>query len=231
MRFIDHRALARHLCLAALVALAACSSGPAPQPAEAPGQSAESSAPIQLASILPPGPVTPNPYLRDSPRIGAAVREDFEQAANAMAAKRWPQAEQLLTRLSREQPRYSGIWLNLGLVYRATGETAKAEAAFRQALTVNRNNLDACNQLAILRREAGDFAGAEQLYRQALDIWPFHADSHRNLGILYDLYLGREAEALQHYEAYKSLTEGEDRELDSWIADLQRRLNTGQRGG
>jgi Flp pilus assembly protein TadD len=85
-------------------------------------------------------------------------------------------------------------------------------------------NLDAYNQLAILQREQGRFNEAEANYQKALTIWPFHAESHRNIGILYDLYLGKNAEALAHFEAYQQLRGDGDKQVTGWIADLQRRL-------
>ena len=78
--------------------------------------------------------------------------------------------------------------------------------------------------LAILKREAGDFAAAEDNYKKAISIWPWHPDSHKNLAILYDLYLGKSEQALAHYEAYQTLAGDSDKNIKSWIADLQRRL-------
>ena len=214
------------LCLALLVA--ACSSGP--KPAKPTGDD-EATAASRESSILPEGPVSPNPYLQDVPRLSSGLQQEFNLALAAMEQQRWAEAEQRLQRLSREHSRYSGLALNLGLVYRAQGDLAKAEQAFTEALSRNSKNLDAYNQLAILKREAGDFAAAEDLYRQALAVWPYHPESHRNLGILYDLYLGREAEALAHYRAYRQLLQEEDRQLESWIADLERRLGAQASGG
>src|SRR5690606_873070 len=110
-----------------------------------------------------------------------------------------------------------------------TGETEKAAQAFTQAIAANANNLDAYNQLGILKREAGDFTGAEEQYQQALAIWPFHPASHRNLGILYDLYMGRGEEALRHYQAYQQLLPEPDKVVNGWIVDLERRI--GASGG
>ena len=103
----------------------------------------------------------------------------------------------------------------------------KADQAFTRAIAVNANNLAAYNQLAIMKREAGQFSAAEALYQQALRVWPFHPESHKNLGILYDLYLGKGALALQHYQAYQQLLAEPDRQVNGWIIDLERRLAQG----
>ena len=100
----------------------------------------------------------------------------------------------------------------------------QAQQAFAQAIAANGKNLDAYNQLAVVKREQGDFAGAEGLYLQALEVWPQHAASHRNIGILYDLYLGQFDKALLHFESYQQLQQEPDRQIAGWIIDLKRRL-------
>lgn len=176
------------------------------------------------ASILPAGPVTPNPYLQNRPSVSRQVQQNFTDATRAMRNKQWAQAESLLQKVLAENNKLSGAYLNLGLVYHAQKENKRAEQAFNDAITANHTNLDAYNQLAILQREAGNFSGAENNYKKALSLWPFHAESHKNIAILYDLYMGKSAEALPHYEAYLQLLGGEDKQAISWIADLQRRL-------
>lgn len=175
-------------------------------------------------SVLPPGEPTPNPYLQNNPSVSRSVQQEFDTAVLAMEQKKWLQAERLWLNFTRVHPKLSGGQLNLGLVYRALKEPAKAELAFNAAIASNRNNLAAYNQLAILKRQAGEFMAAEALYLQALSVWPYHPESHKNIGILYDLYLGQEVQALAHYQAYQQLTGATDKQLTSWLADLQRRL-------
>lgn len=216
--------------LAALLVLTACSSGPkkadVPDAEQVP---ADATTGQPQSPLLPPGPPTPNPYLATKPSINRQAQQLFNDAIAAMAKKQWPQAENLLTRLTTQHPNLSGAHLNLGLVYEAKGELDKAEQAFNQAIATNANNLDAYNQLAILKREAGDFAAAEAQYQKALTVWPFHPASHRNLGILYDLYMGKSEQALQHYQAYQQLLPEPDKLVNGWIVDLERRL--GASGG
>lgn len=85
------------------------------------------------------------------------------------------------------------------------------------------------NEEAIALREQGDFAAAEQRYLRALSIAEEHAATHRNIGILYDLYVGDPDKALRHYKRYQSLTGDSDRAMAGWIADLQRRHSSTDR--
>lgn len=215
--------------LALLLVLTACSSGPKKADVPDAEQVATDATGQPQSPLLPPGPATPNPYLATKPSINRQAQQLFNDAIAAMAKKQWPQAENLLTRVTTQYPNLSGAYLNLGLVYQTKGELDKAEQALNQAVAANANNLDAYNQLGILKREAGDFAAAEEQYKKALAIWPFHPASHRNLGILYDLYMGKSEQALQHYQAYQQLLPEPDKLVNGWIVDLERRL--GASGG
>jgi tetratricopeptide (TPR) repeat protein len=180
------------------------------------------------SSVLPAGPATPNPYLQNPQKFSEQVEINFRAAVVAMQQKNWDFAESTLKQLAEKNPKLSGIHLNLGIVYRNKGNTEKAVEAFDRAIKANMKNVDAYNQLAVLKREAGDFAAAESLYQKALGIWPFYPEGHKNIAILYDLYLGKPEQALPHYQAYQQLLSAPDKQVDSWIADVQRRLNAGK---
>ncbi len=195
-----------------------------PQPREA-EPAPEESEPADNVNSQTDIAAAENPYLSSVPPAPKSAERLHREAISAMANKQWGTAEKLLQQLTADYPKLSGPYLNLGLVYRHTDRQPEAEQAIQKAIEVNANNLDAYNQLAILKREQGDFTAAESLYHQALAIWPQHADSHRNLGILYDLYMGQFDKALMHFETYQSLQPEPDPQLTGWIVDLKRRQN------
>ena len=187
-------------------------------------------------ALLPPGPITRNPYLAaPTPAITPEVRDAFNRAREQMSGQRWSEARQTLQALVAEAPRLSGPWLNLGIVWLQLDKPGRAREAFEQALAVNSLNTDAYNQLAALERRAGNFAKADTLYSEALTLWPYSADTHCNQGMLYDLYMGRWPEALAHYEACGYLREQQSGELDNtvngWIIDLKRRIAAREANG
>jgi Tfp pilus assembly protein PilF len=228
MKFINSLTQSRKIsftyCLTVLLILliSACSSSPEKKSKKS-GENEDQVMGAPGVSILPPGPATPNPYLQNPVNVSKAVASQFAAAQNAMRNQQWSQAEKLLLQIISDNDKLSGAHLNLANIYAAQKEKDKAETSYEMAIFANPNNIDAYNQFGIFKREQGDFVGAENLYKKAIGVWPFHAASHKNLAILYDLYLGKPAQALPHYEAYLQLV-GEDKQAASWIADLQRRL-------
>ncbi|MFC6924331.1 tetratricopeptide repeat protein [Microbulbifer taiwanensis] len=198
------------LLTAAISILAACSSTGTPD------QPVEGSGGERL--------VTANPYLAQAGRAPAAAREGMEIARQAFEAGDVATAEAELQKLTESWPKLSGPWFNLGIVQSRAGNTETAEQSLRQAIAVNDSNVFAWNQLAALLRDAGRFDEALQCYREALARWPDYGDAHRNLGILFDLYLQQPQKALQHYRAAQSLRQEPDKQLAGWIVDLERRL-------
>ena len=109
----------------------------------------------------------------------------------------------------------------------AEEQTERLQAAgqwFRQRMKRNSNNLISYNQYAIFLREQGRFSEAERTYLHAISVRDTDSTTHKNIGILYDVYLGDQAKALQHFNRYQVLTGGQDRMVKGWIADLQRQL-------
>ncbi len=201
--------------------VAACGGGvkeDAEQPEQAPAPvDGEESAEVPLVLI-------PNPYLLDPPSVSNRAKQEFARATAAMDAKQWKQAEGLLLLMTETYPKLSGPHVNLGICRYHQQNLEGAEAALNSARELNAANMDAYTWLGTLYREQGRFADAEQIYLAALEVWPHHPESHRNLGILYDLYMGRFEQALQHYKLLQQLSTEEDRQVKGWVMDLERRL-------
>lgn len=105
-----------------------------------------------------------------------------------------------------------------------TARLQDADQWFRQRMKRNSNNLINYNQYAIYLREQGRFSEAERTYLHAISVRDTDSTTHKNIGILYDIYLGDQTKALQHFNRYQVLTDGQDRKVKGWIADLERQL-------
>lgn len=166
----------------------------------------------------------PNPYLANKPSIPGRAKEEFARATAAMSAKEWKQADGMLRLMTETYPQLAGPWVNMGICEYHLEDLGTAEASLQKAIEINPTNMDAYTWLGFVYREQGKFVEAEKTYLAALQVWPHHADSHRNLGILYDLYMGRFEEALKHYKMLQRILPEEDRQVKGWILDLERRL-------
>jgi tetratricopeptide (TPR) repeat protein len=169
----------------------------------------------------------PNPYLAQPIKVPGAAQTMFRNALVSMQSEDWAAAEKQLLELSAAHPQLSGPQVNLGLVYWRQGKFKEAETAFNQALTLNSLNNDAYVQFGLFLREQGRFPEAEKIYLKAIEVWPHNLPAHRNLGILYDLYMGKFEAALEHYETVLKLSPEPNKEVEGWIADLKRRLAAG----
>jgi tetratricopeptide (TPR) repeat protein len=148
----------------------------------------------------------------------------FDDALAAIAANRLRDAEVLLTELTAREPNLSGPWVNLGMVQNELNDTVAAEASLKKAINANPANCVAYTELGLMARRAGDFLAAEANYLACLKHVPDFREAHLNLGILYELYLGRLPDALGSYQAYLTLVDGGDRRVAGWVTDLERRL-------
>src|SRR5579863_9685925 len=76
-------------------------------------------------------------------------------------------------------------WLVLGSQALETGDNARAEVAFRKALTVEPNSVEVLNDLGIALARQKNEPEAIEFYRRALRIQPGHVTTTKNLAIAY----------------------------------------------
>jgi len=158
------------------------------------------------------------------PEIRGNTASEFETAVVLIQEERFSDAEVLLLGITSEQPELAGPWINLGQVYVELEQPEEARRAFEAAVAANPYNCTAHIELGLLSRQNGDFEAAERHYLNCLERVPGNDAAHLNLGILYELYLGRLPEALANYRQYQALQNEEDRRVKGWVMDLERRL-------
>lgn len=90
-------------------------------------------------------------------------------------------------------PEFSHLWVNLGAIYRYTGQYAEAEQAYFRALDVDRGDRSAMNNLLVLYEAQGRYP--EQEY------WLDRLSHYRKLNPYYHAGLGDEAMAAGDWEA------------------------------
>lgn len=160
------------------------------------------------------------------PEVSSRVATRFEQGVALLQEGRFEEAEDLLLSITGEQPELAGPWINLGQVYVALDRPDDARRAFEAAVAANPHSCPAHNELGLLARVSGDFEAAERHYLNCIERVPDDRAAYLNLGILYELYLGRLSEALVSYRHYQSLRSEPDRRVEGWVVDLERRLGS-----
>jgi Flp pilus assembly protein TadD len=140
-----------------------------------------------------------------------------------MAAGEWNRAHGEVLHLLTSFPEYAPGYLDLGIISESVDRRDDAREAYLTALKLAPDSISTLNRLALLSRRQGEFSTAERYYLRALDVNFQHAVTHRNLGILYDLYLGNVASAIKHYEICLENMSVDDPQLNFWITDLRRR--------
>lgn len=148
-------------------------------------------------------------------------------AYELMREKEFAEAEKLLLTFREQTPDDALVHTNLGIVYAHMSRLDDSAEALQRALELDPKDAVAYNELGITHRRAGRFAEAQEAYRAALEVRPDYANAHYNLGVLLDLYLLEREQALVHYERYLELDDPENKQVQAWVKDLQRRTGKG----
>ena len=162
------------------------------------------------------------------PEIPAEAMTMYEQAVAVMASGDFLDAELRLKEFVLRYPRYPGAYVNLAIIHLQDEDTDAARSAIDAALMIDPDYPPALNQHGVLLRKNGKILEAEAAYLKAITADPEYALAHYNLGVLYELYLQRLGDALQHFERYQDLA-GDDPQVEKWITDLRRRVAANQR--
>jgi len=148
----------------------------------------------------------------------------FANAEKMIAAEDFASAESLLLQLIVVFPQYSSPRTNLAILYVNTGRADEAVPLLRAAIAIEPKDCIPRMQLGLIERSRNDFVAAEQAYLGCLAQQPNNADVHLNLGILYELYMGRFEDALAAYDQYQQMVTTPDRRVAGWISNLSRRV-------
>jgi cellulose synthase operon protein C len=164
-----------------------------------------------------------------APAVPLPIAVRFQEAVAAADRGNAAQADGEFVALGSAAPTLAGPPLNHGILLCRGQQWAEAETALNEALKRHPSSATAAAQLGVAYRQLGKFGDAEQAYRRALELDANDARTHRNLGVLLDLYVQKPAEALAEYERSLALAGGDDKVMSAWIAEIRQRLNAGQK--
>ncbi len=157
-------------------------------------------------------------------KMDEASRRDFDRAVVMLKDQEdYGQAIDILKKVIEQSPDVTAPYIDIAIAYQRIGKPELAEEHLKTALKLFPDHPVACNEYGLLYRKTGRFAEARAIYEKAITRFSDYYPTHRNLGILCDLYLSDPACALKHYEIY-SEARPEDKQVKFWIADLRARL-------
>jgi len=194
---------------------------PVPAPTPPPAPPAPGGKAAKGAAKAPPPPPEP----AGPPPVTLATVQQFQRAHDLLDSNRNDEAAAALEALTNAAPAFALAPLNLGILRARQGQWPQAQASLNEAVKRDPALTSAYAELGVVNRNLGQFADASSAYGHALEIDADNAKVHRNLGVLLDLYLGKPSEALDHYQRALALGGGADKQMASWIAEVQSRLN------
>lgn len=177
-----------------------------------------------ISACIPMPSWNAKPEQVNKPKILAPV--GYNNAISAARAGNYDNAIKLFSDITAAEPDFANAYTNLGLLNWQIGKKDEAEQFFRKALELNSKDAVSYNHLGIILRDQGKFAEAREMYQNAIQYKPDYAIAWLNLGILYDLYLQDLPGALTQYNTYQKLTGGQDKVVEKWIIDLDKRIQT-----
>lgn len=176
-----------------------------------------------------------------APVAGDTVKKQYLRALDAIEQQQWQQATTQLNAIIKDNSAINTPEIMLAWILWQQNNRDAAAKRLEQIIQKPLYRSDAYNYLAIIYREQGRFSESESVYKNALSSWPENPTLHKNLGILYDLYLDQPQDALKHYElaltqlnadvsennneaSASKQQERSSKQLSFWIKEIQRRL-------
>jgi TonB family protein len=118
---------------------------------------------------------------------GTPEQNLFQAADQAIRARDYSSAAQLLEKLTATDPNYKNAWNFLGWIYNAMGQYEKAEVALRKAIAIDPQSPTAYNNLGQSLAFQKKYDEAISQYQKQIEISPKDQWAHANLGRAYEL--------------------------------------------
>ena len=130
--------------------------------------------------------------------------------------------EQLLS--IEDSYKHEDLYINLAIIELNNNNIDNAANYIEKSISMNSGNYISHNLHGVILRKCGKFADATHAYSRSVSLNPDYADAYLNLAILHDVYLDSPKQALPYYEKYKSLSNGNDENIEKWLVELSRRI-------
>jgi Tfp pilus assembly protein PilF len=113
------------------------------------------------------------------------IQDAFKLAIKNHINKKFKEAKKLYSEILKIKPDHANVLNNLGEIFRAEGEIAKAKICYEKAIEANPNLASAFNNLGLIYSKNKDKFKAKDLFIKAVDLDSNFANPNYNLGIIY----------------------------------------------
>lgn len=165
-----------------------------------------------------------NPYLQNPPMVTAEAAASFSDALALMREDKLDEASVVFESISENNHLLSGPAYNRAVIAYKQDDMKLTLKWLSISLERNAYNLDAKNLKANVYKKQAKFKEAEAEYLSIISMWGAYLPAYKNLGILYDMYMGKLALALEQYRLYEALSPEEDKKVTGWIAVISRKI-------
>jgi len=168
-------------------------------------------------------------------QLNAEIKRAYSIVSKFNKAKKYQQGLNELDRIKLKYPQLSGPDYLKSRLYLSQSQYEKALAAVELSLKHNARNYYSLNLKGFILKEMGDFKKAKEVYLKAIEIYYPYANSHLNLGVLSDLYMGDLDLALNQYKQYLKLNINNKKaikkisQVKNWVVELERRVSQARR--
>ncbi len=100
---------------------------------------------------------------------------------------------------------FAPAWFEMGNAQYKKLNYPLAKEGYKKAISLDKNMIDAFNNLGVLSTLTGDLAGAEKYLKTCISLNPEYAMAYKNLGILYDTKMKKGPAAVENYTKYLTL--------------------------
>ena len=176
----------------------------------------------QIAQPVAPALVQSTPEPQQTPVLSALQQQSFSKAKLLLQQQQYQAAAVQLQQLWAELPQASGVGYNLALSQWQQGDIVRAQQTLAELTQRDAQYAAGHNLAGVLARQQGQFRQAERHFKQALAADANYGMAHKNLAILYELYLAELLAAHYHYQQYYQLTQDEQAKV--WLALIQQQL-------
>jgi tetratricopeptide (TPR) repeat protein len=177
---------------------------------------------MQRSESLPPDTPTDDPFAMEAAAVRGDPRGLSDRAQRLLSERKLAEAESIIRRLIREQPRFSEGWLLLGRMQLLQKQPSAAEQSIRRHLALEPQSVQGLFQLGMVCLIQERYTEAVTAFGQTTELKPDHGAAFYNLGLALTKS-GRKSDALP---AFRQAIRHNPERIDSYLllADLHWQL-------